>query len=173
MCAADRLLKLTVTEGLMPAIYSSPLRRAIETAEIIAGKIYEKSGNRIQIIKDDRLKERSFGLWEGLSHEEIRERYTEECSKWHEDWIGYRIENGESAQDVFDRCAAFTTDLKKNFNDSEKLLVVSHSGCIRSMTSFILGCNADFSWRFRPDNGKIAVVETDEYGFGFVTAFNI
>src|SRR3990167_9993984 len=53
--------------GQFSVIYSSPLLRAFETANIIS--TIEQG-----IIPDDRLKERHYGLWQGMSDSEVKEK---------------------------------------------------------------------------------------------------
>jgi len=66
------------------AIYSSPFKRTVKTAEIIN----ENYG--LEIIISDNLKERNFGIWDDLTFEEISSKYPAECRKWFEDWINFR-----------------------------------------------------------------------------------
>ena len=58
------------------AIYSSDLARAAETAAIIAGTL------GVEVRVDPRLRERSFGDWEGLNAEEIEQRFAEAHRLW-------------------------------------------------------------------------------------------
>lgn len=87
-------------------IYSSTLKRCVETTDIIA-----KSLSRIKIKSfisfHEELVEMSFGEWEGKKKEEIDKEILEERSRniW-----SFRIPSGESYQDVYDRVKSFVIE---------------------------------------------------------------
>ena len=109
-------------------IYSSPLKRAFQTAEIMS--------NGTEFIVDERLKERSYGDWSGQSKDLIREEVGEnELFLARRGW-STSPPNGESLRDVKDRVVSFLEDLPKN----GKILVVSHGNTIRAI-SVALGTN--------------------------------
>src|SRR5688500_7817790 len=58
--------------GTVHAVVSSPLRRCRDTAALIARRL------GLEARLDDRLREADFGVWEGLTFTEIRERYPAE-----------------------------------------------------------------------------------------------
>ena len=70
------------------AVYVSPMRRALETVEILLpGYTW---------MKDRRLEERHFGILEGKTYEEILRDHSREAKQWEEDWMNYEIPEGES-----------------------------------------------------------------------------
>lgn len=87
--------RVTVS-GLM-AVYCSPLSRALRSAEIIA----EPHGLKPGVMPD--LRERSFGIWEGMSFDEIREKYPEEFDAWAGNPLKFSPIEGESTLEVRDR----------------------------------------------------------------------
>ena len=66
--------------GDIRAIYSSDLGRAIQTATPIAKKL------NLEIKTDVDLREAHFGIWEGLTYNEVKEKYPKEYSEWHRDY---------------------------------------------------------------------------------------
>ena len=78
-------------------VVSSPLIRAVKTAEYILG------GREQKIVVDERLSEQNFGIFEGFTYEQLLERYPDEFQSWNQDFSGYRIPGGESFSDVRDR----------------------------------------------------------------------
>ncbi|GAE88012.1 alpha-ribazole phosphatase [Acetivibrio straminisolvens] len=139
------------------AIYSSPFNRTVKTAEIIN----ENYG--LEIITSDNLKERNFGIWDDLTFEEISSRYPDDCKRWFEDWINFRIKDGESAKDTYDRVVAFVREII-NSKKEGGCLIVSHLGTIRFMLAYLLGMKIEDSWRFRVDNCTITKLEVrDRY----------
>ena len=119
----EQARRLAETLDGIDAVYSSDLARARETAEIAAARL------GIEVRIDERLRERSFGAWEGLTIEEIEERYREAHDRW-------RSGEGPGADDAeaFDAFAArvhsFLDDVLRRHPD-ETVLVVGHGGSIR------------------------------------------
>jgi len=113
-------------------IYSSPLKRALRTAEIMS--------NGTEFIVDERLKERSYGDWSGQSKDLIRGEVGEEEFFLARRGWSTSPPNGESLQDVKNRVKSFLDDLPKNGN----ILVVSHGNTIRAI-SVALGKNTEES----------------------------
>jgi glucosyl-3-phosphoglycerate phosphatase len=118
-------------DGTVDAVYSSDLARARETAEILAAKL----GLRVQL--DERLRERAFGAWEGLTTAEIEERFAEAHERW-------RAGEGPGAADAepfdafADRITAFLDDVLEQHPDDE-VLVVAHGGSIRVIHALARG----------------------------------
>lgn len=104
------------------AVYSSPLRRAVQTAELLT------VGRGLEIKTDERLIERDFGEYDGKTYAEIGlPDHTE---------LFYAlggVKNAEPVSSVFDRARSFITDMIKN-HDGETVLVVSHGVCISFLT---------------------------------------
>jgi broad specificity phosphatase PhoE len=85
-------------------IVSSPLRRAIETAETVArGRIVEA---------DPRLMEMDYGAWEGLTYEQIDAVDVSGRARWMEDPEAWPCPGGESGADVAARARSFLVDLQ-------------------------------------------------------------
>lgn len=103
------------------AIFSSPLTRARETAEILA-----KGIGIDEIITDERLRERHMGEAEGLSYSETEKKYT--------DFRHYtgKSANNESFQEAEERVWECVSDhLKKHSH--RNVLIVSHGGALRAL----------------------------------------
>ncbi len=83
--------------GLLNAVYCSDLSRAIKSAEIIAEPY------RLKPIIMPELRERNFGIWEGMSFDEIREKYPQEFDAWAKNPLKYSPMEGESTIEVRNR----------------------------------------------------------------------
>ncbi|MBI5212100.1 MAG: histidine phosphatase family protein [Nitrospirae bacterium] len=83
--------------GQMSTVYTSPLNRALKSADIIA----RPHGLKPIVIED--LRERSFGIWEGMTFTEIKEKYPQEFEAWAENPLRYSPMSGESTLVVRDR----------------------------------------------------------------------
>ena len=126
---AARELKNTLSSVDFDYVFSSPLKRAAETASLIVDGRYE-------IKYDDRLKERSYGDWSGLNKSESKEQVGEELFLSARRGCSTKPPNGESLEDVSSRVSSFLETLPLSGN----LLVVSHGNTIRAI-SVLLGIN--------------------------------
>ena len=79
------------------AVYSSDLIRSVKGADIIAKQL------DLSFTPLRQLRERSVGVWEGLTADEIKERFPEEFQLWRADLLNYRPTGGECVTDVRDR----------------------------------------------------------------------
>lgn len=147
------------------AIFSSPLKRALETAKII------NENCNLEIICSDSLKERGFGKWEDLTRAEIENMYPDEYKLWTEDWMDYCIEGGESARQAYSRVTGFMDALVSSHKEGV-FIIVSHLGCIRIMIAHLLNMPAGGEWRFRVDNGSITKIEINDEKYAYLTALN-
>jgi broad specificity phosphatase PhoE len=106
------------------AALSSPFARALTTAQLATEKL------SIRVRTDERLRERDFGAFDGMTGAGIREKYPEEAER--RDLLGkfyYRPPGGESWADVALRIRSLlaTEGLR---NDCQRLLVVAHQAVI-------------------------------------------
>jgi glucosyl-3-phosphoglycerate phosphatase len=99
------------------AIFSSDLSRASATAEALA----RLTGLPVQLDKD--LRERSGGLWEGLTETEIRERFPVERAAW-------APPEGESATAVADRASAALDRIADSLAGGSLAVVVGHGAAL-------------------------------------------
>lgn len=138
-------------------VYASPLKRAVMSAEIL----------RDRWIVDDSLREMNFGIFEGLSHGEAALRYSNEMDMWGKDYINYRLPQGESLKDVYDRTVSFIGSIERN---AKRVLVVTHGGIIGCALSSIFKGPEDF-FRFRINHGTATIISINE-GFGYIKGIN-
>ena len=127
-------------------IVCSPLARARETAGLIAHQMAahgmlrgeEVGDGGTSVIVDDRLIEGAFGAFEGLTIEEIRERFPAEFALWRAGDVvpGVGI---EPAREVGERVAASVLEWADRTPEGEVLLVVSHGSALRRGLLCILG----------------------------------
>ena len=103
-------------EGLeLDAIYTSDLRRAAETAEII------HAGRDIPLRRESGLREIDVGSWSGLTRAEIEERFP-----------GAEHHDGETREAMRERVVGTVTAISSRHED-ERLLIVSHGGALRAL----------------------------------------
>ena len=114
-------------------IYASSLDRAVETAQAIA------SSQNCSLETCDDLMEIYSGLWQGLSFDEIAEKYPENYQVWKNN-IGLATpDGGETCKQLYHRTTAFMERILKE--PEETVCLVCHAIPIRMMESYIrFGC---------------------------------
>jgi broad specificity phosphatase PhoE len=110
-------------------VFSSPLVRASEGARIVAGE-------SAPLVTIDEFAEVHFGLFEGLTADEIRERYPEEFARWNADRLSptYTYPEGESRADFTNRVERGLERMLAMWTQRDKdALLVAHRGVIRAI----------------------------------------
>jgi probable phosphoglycerate mutase len=116
-------LSAALEDEPLAAVYSSPLRRAFETAELVAAP------HSLVPVPVGALREVNVGSWQGLTRAEIEQRFPEQFARWldyHEGW-----EDGESYEEMGRRVIAGLLELAAA-HDGERILAVSHGGPVRA-----------------------------------------
>jgi probable phosphoglycerate mutase len=137
------------------AIYSSPLQRTRETAEIVADRL----GLPVQYRED--VIELDFGEWTGLTADEIRK--DERWQMWNSCRSIAAIPGGESWRQVQDRVVHALFDLQRLHPD-ESVVVVSHGDVIRAGLLFALGMPLDFGSRLEVGLASLNTIRLDGSG---------
>lgn len=101
------------------ALYSSDLSRARDTACVIAAH----TGRAV--VADPRLRERRFGIFEGLTAVEIQSRYPEEHARFASRDADYAVPGGESARSFTQRCLGCLSEIA-DCHRGEEVAVVTH-----------------------------------------------
>ena len=113
------------------ALYTSELRRALQTAAPLA----EALG--FAPIPDARLRERSVGLWQGLTLQEMRDWYPDDFRALLADREHFRIPGGESRQEVRQRMReAFDDIIAQDAGDT--IAILSHTAAIKLLLEDLL-----------------------------------
>jgi len=132
-------------------IFSSPLGRAIETAEGIA------NATKIPIEVMDELTDMAFGEWEGLTLQEVEKLYPEELKIWQESPQKLHVLNGESLQDARRRVIK---GVWKVLSDAKgPIVLVSHRVICKIIFLYALGIQNRHFWAIRCDPASISLIE--------------
>jgi probable phosphoglycerate mutase len=114
-------LALAVAEEGIDAVYSSDLLRAYETAESVA------RGAGRPIVTDTGLRERGFGVFEGLTFREIEERWPDQSERWRRREPDFSPAGGERLVDFYERCVATANRLAAS-HPGQTIALVAHGG---------------------------------------------
>ena len=112
------------------AVYSSDLRRARETAEILAARL------DAEVVALRELREIDVGSWQGLTWPEIEERHPDGAERWHRDGHGW--ESGETYEALGERIVAALRSIAAR-HPGQRVLVVGHGGTVRATRAFVEG----------------------------------
>jgi len=134
------------------ALYSSDLKRASRTAEIIAARL------NTPLHLTPALRERHWGAWEGLTREEVIERYPHHHFTYLYDPLAGTPPEGEPMTAFWDRVQAFAHQLYAQYSEGE-LIVVGHGGSLRIMLCDALAGDIQTYRRIRLDNAAISLIE--------------
>lgn len=143
-------------------VVSSPLIRAVKTAEYILG------GREQKIVVDERLSEQNFGIFEGFTYEQLLERYPDEFQSWNQDFSGYRIPGGESFSDVRDRIDNY---LKELIGRDGTMLLVAHKGTLGHFLASSLGLPLEGYWNFVFEQGSYSCIDYED-GYAIIRKLN-
>ena len=114
------------------AVYSSDAARAYETAVILASR------HGLPVTTDPRLGEVDFGLWEGLTREEIDDRFAGGFARWGSGESS-TPEGGESDAAMAERVIAALSEIAQRHSTDERVLVVTSGGPIRAAQAHVRG----------------------------------
>ena len=146
--AVDLSVQLMAEE--LAAVYSSPLRRAYETAEVVA------ASRGLEPVTVDALREVDVGSWSGLSRAEIEQRFPEQYARWLD--YGQGWEDGETYEQMGDRVVGALQELAEARN-GERILAVTHGGPMRAASAFADRVSYAEARRRSPVVGNTAVLE--------------
>lgn len=165
--------ELAKRETPIIGVYTSKLERAAKTAECVA----EKLGKECIVLPG--LEEINFGLWEGITWEQVAEQFPEEYQIWRQNRRYEHPPKGESYQELVERVVAALQKLLKelkagNCPDTETaadegnvpvngdIVVVTHSADIMSLMSFVNDTPFhEMVKRYRTKNTAIVEIEAE------------
>jgi len=132
-------------------IYASDLARAWQTAQAVAAH------QKCEPIPDVRLREMSFGDWEGMTYNQIVENHPRILANWHSDILHTSTPNGETLHQLDQRVCEFISILNNNDSD-ECVLIVSHGGPLQVLLCQTLGLRAEFYWQFHLSHTSLSEI---------------
>jgi broad specificity phosphatase PhoE len=138
--------------GILAALYCSDLSRSLKSAEIVG----EAFGLRPIVLHD--LRERGFGIWEGMTFLDIRERYPQEFESWAVNPLKYSPPGGESTLRVKDRVIGAVEGLISR-HDGEHLGIVAHGGVNRIILCHFLGVPLENVFRIEQSYAAVNIIE--------------
>ncbi|MFI7563871.1 bifunctional RNase H/acid phosphatase [[Kitasatospora] papulosa] len=146
-CAAEAF----AARGTVQEIVSSPLRRCRETAEAVAGRL------GLEVRVEDGLRETDFGLWEGLTFAEVRERHGADLTAWLASPDVAPTGGGESFAEVAERVSAARDRLIARYAGLTVLLV-THVTPIKTLVRLALGAPPESLYHMELSPASVSTV---------------
>ena len=134
----------------MSEVLSSPLQRAIQTAEIIG----QETG--IEIARDPRLIDFQLGKWTGMTYADVAKN--EEYQRFVQQPESERIPGGESLEDIRRRAVAAVDQALRDNATGDALAIVTHAGIIRVLITHYMGSRPANYHRVRVSPGSISIL---------------
>ena len=141
---AERLAALLSAEEIH-AIYSSHLRRALQTADYIS------QPHKLPVLIEQNIRELDHGELEGLTFNQIKENYAEFLARWRSEPAEIRVPGGERLADVAERAWNGLNQIVQRHPDAERILVVSHNFPILGIVCRITGTHLNHYRSFHID----------------------
>ena len=148
-----RLTQHLLADVPFMTVYSSPRRRAIESAGLLAA-------DRAGVTVDERLREIDFGIFEGLTYDEIARRFPEKYEEWMKRPTDVAFPGGETFAAMAARVRHAFDDLRRT-HMGQVIVVVSHGGVNRVALASALGL--DLGRIFRLDQAYACVNVVDYF----------
>ena len=135
----------------MVALYTSPLRRARETADIIGDAL------GLPVVADERLKEYDVGDITGLTWEQVEEQYPDVARRWSKALESFEFPGAEENAPFRARVAAAFDEILSR-HDEGTVGVVAHGGTLGVYLNHLIGLPSQFS-PFHFGNASLSIVE--------------
>jgi broad specificity phosphatase PhoE len=150
---AARTGEALVSAGVASSVrvLSSPLSRAVATAEIICEALGVAAGPEVE----ERLIELDYGVLDGVPHSDIS---AETWKSWRAD-VTWRPEGGESMSELQDRVEAWLGDLGPEAARGD-VVAVTHVSPIKAATAWAIGAGPELAWRLSLGVASLTRVST-------------
>ena len=130
------------------AVYSSPLKRAMATAEPIGRHL------NLQVVPLEGINDMNFGNWEGRSIDDVKEQNKELFDLWRYSPDKLSIPGGETLDDVRQRVAATVDDLAAK-HENDNVLLVTHRVVCKVLLCHLLGLDNSHFWQIAQDTTAV------------------
>ncbi len=155
-----RLLAEALKNSGITKIYSGPLSRAKETAEILAEKL------RVPVVIEEGFNNINLGPWEGRKKEEIRREFPQEFQLWITTPEELKLPGAETVLEVMERAVSTLKKLVKENNGEGSIAVVTHRAVLKPLIAGVLEIKPPFFWKIHVDTASYSILKfKKERGF--------
>jgi len=151
------LLAEYLSDVKIETIYSSPLKRALKTAELIANY------HQLEVKIAPGLIDFDYGKWQGLPHQEVKDKYKELYTEWISSPDQVTIPDGESLNDVRQRAIGVVDEVIAKYKGT--VVLVSHRVVNKVLICALLGLDNSHFWNIRQDTCGITTFTYEDERF--------
>ncbi|MFQ6122404.1 MAG: histidine phosphatase family protein [Dehalococcoidales bacterium] len=152
-----KLLAEYLSNVKIEAVYSSPLKRALKTAEIIA------SHHKLDVDIAPDLTDFNFGKWQGLYQQEVKDKYKELYAEWINHPEQVKMPDGESLDDVRKRAVPLVAKVIAKYGGT--VVLISHRVVNKVLICALLGLDNSHFWNIKLDTCGITTFTYEKERF--------
>ena len=146
-----------LADSSVEAVYSSPLKRALDTA----GAVTSHHSLKVSVARG--LVDFNYGTWQGLTHQEVKETYAELYHRWLAEPHLVTMPDGESLDDVVERARQVVETVVANHDGT--VVLVSHRVVNKVLICSLLGLDNSHFWNIRQDVAGMTIFEYEDGRF--------
>jgi len=146
------LLRVRLEKKPLTAVYTSDLRRCRFGADLIG------AAHQLTPVVQPELRELHIGAWEGMTWDEIRERYPREWQARLDDLVQYRVPEGESLQELADRVLPKMREIIAR-HPGEEIVLVAHGGVNRVILLDAIGAPLGKMFNIEQSFGCLNIID--------------
>jgi probable phosphoglycerate mutase len=161
---AELAAEVLARNGRVDAVVCSPLRRARQTAQLVADRL------GLPLREDEGWRECAFGEWDGLTMGDVRERWADELAAWQTS-TSVAPPGGESFDDV-ERRVRVARDRLLARAPRQRVLVVTHVTPIKQLVRLALGAGPQTLWRLDSSTASLTTTRWWSDGGSSLASFN-
>ncbi len=154
-------IALRLKDVSIDAIFSSDLKRAMETAEII------NKYHHLNIIPKKELRERNFGIFNGKPKEKLFDAVKRSKMEFHE----YKPKNGESCLEVQKRIVNFFKKIVKRYSN-KTVLIVTHGAVIVELLFYLTKLPRNEFEKLKQDKAALNIIKVNQDGTSQIELIN-
>lgn len=137
-------------------IYSSPLKRSLETAELIAG------WHSKEVVSAEEFNEINHGSWEGMHLEAVIDAHGELYDTWLNNPHEAKMPGGEELENIRERAVRKLTEILALTPDGTTVLIAGHDATNKVILCYALGMDNSHFWQIKQGNAAISILEYDD-----------
>jgi alpha-ribazole phosphatase/probable phosphoglycerate mutase len=164
----QRAMAAHMAQFKLAAIYSSDLQRTLLPAEAI-GRAQKP---RLKPEPRPAFRELNLGAWEGLTYQEIDQRYPGALNQRASDLAGYRIDQGESLEDLAERVIPAFQEMVGEHRGKE-ICLVAHAGVNRVILTKLLGAPLERLFRLDQSYAALNLIDVFSDGVPLIRGLNL
>lgn len=159
------MLQMRLQKKEISAVYSSDLQRCREGARLLA------ASHGVDPIENEELRELHIGDWEGLTWQELQQRYPQQWQARLDDIVNYQVPGGESLVEMATRVMPAIEKIVAE-HPGEELIVVAHGGVNRVVLLDAIGAPLERLFHIEQDFGCLNAIDYYPDGRAIVTMLN-